>query len=307
MTGPLRAPLQAVNEVWFERPDRLPLEVEVLRLEKLLRRRLGIDLGEPQRIHFHQAALVEAGASTHEVDFRAWPVRPGALIVVKAGQVQAFTARRVLRGTLALFTPAFLQGRSHAEPALAEAARALLAAGPVVPLGGRSRQEALMAFRLLRSRASAPPARFGEGAVGAALSLFVFLLAGLPEVEAASRASTSEDPLVQRFLRLVEAEFTRNRAVAFYARALGVSIRSLDRRLLAARSVTARGAISARTLLEAKRMLTIPGVSVKAVAGELGFDEPQNFTRFFRTLAGCSPTSFREAIAGSRRSPDLSS
>jgi AraC-like DNA-binding protein len=99
----------------------------------------------------------------------------------------------------------------------------------------------------------------------------------------------------------MEEDYTRNRNVSFYARALGVSIRTLDRRLLTARSVTARGAISVRTLLEAKRMLTRPGISIKVIASELGFEEPQNFTRFFRTLAGCSPSSFREAVCRSQR------
>ncbi len=295
-----------MNEVWFERPDRRPFEVEVLRLEQLLRRRLRVDLEEPQRIHFHQVALVEEGSSPHEVDFHSFPVGPGSLLVLRAGQVQAFSGRRVLRGPLALFTPGLLQGRSLAEPALAEAVRTLFGAGPVVPLGARSRVQAQRAFRFLRHLASAPPARFGEGALGAALAAFVFGLAGRPEVDAASRRAASEDPLVERFLRLVEEEFTRNRSAAFYARALGVSIRSLDRRLLAALSVTARGAISTRTLLEAKRMLTRPGVPIKAIAGELGFGEPPNFTRFFRTLAGCSPRSFRETISGRQGAPALS-
>jgi AraC-like DNA-binding protein len=49
-------------------------------------------------------------------------------------------------------------------------------------------------------------------------------------------------------------------------------------------------------VLEAKRLLTRREMSVKNIAYDLGFLEPQNFTRFFRTQTGLSPKAFRRML-----------
>ncbi|MBI5490450.1 MAG: helix-turn-helix transcriptional regulator [Deltaproteobacteria bacterium] len=270
--------------------------MEILRVESLLRRRMGMNLEDPQRIHFHQLILIAAGSTTHTVDFAPLSVVPGTLLITRAGQVQAFGPERGIRGPLALFTPWFLEGRSLGTTGLAGASRLLLAAGPAVQLGYASRARAIHAFDTLGLVASAPQSRFADEGVGAAFAMFVFELAGLPEVLAAAAGSESEDELVARFFRLLEERFSAGGNVDSFARGLHVSIRTLDRRLLAARAVTARQAIRARILLEAKRMLTARELPIKAVADKLGFTEPQNFTRFFRTQAGVSPQAFRDGL-----------
>lgn len=57
--------------------------------------------------------------------------------------------------------------------------------------------------------------------------------------------------------------------------------------------VPAKAFLSLRIALEAKRLLAHTAESVGALAGQLGFDEPTNFVKFFRREAGCTPGEFR--------------
>ena len=194
---------ESVLEITFRRRDRLPLEVEVLRVEELLQRP-EVDPARPSRADFHTFLLVEEGTSFHLVDFERYRIGPGDLLVIPERHVQAFDPACVMNGYMALFTA--------------------------------------------------------------------------------------------RFLELLEVRFPAEHQASSYARALHTSLRTLDRHLMDARGQTARQAISSRLVLEAKRLLTRPDVLVKNIAYELGFSEPQNFTRFFRSQTGLSPEAFRTSL-----------
>lgn len=287
---------RAFQDVEFGRRDQLPFEVEVLRLEDLFQRPLPHDLSRPQRIHFHAILLIGEGDSFHEVDFEPYPTAPGAMVIVPAKHVQSFAPERVIRGELMLFTAPFLNDCSLDTRQLSQASRALLAAGPLIQLGNDSFPKAARGMHTLAECTSRPPARFAERVIATAFSLLLFTLAGLPEVAAASAAHAPQDALATRFLEKLEQRFASEHRASFYAGSLHVSLRTLDRHLATARGQTTRQMISSRLVLEAKRLLTERDIPIKSIAYDLGFSEPQNFTRFFRTQTGCSPGAFRQAL-----------
>ena len=48
-----------------------------------------------------------------------------------------------------------------------------------------------------------------------------------------------------------------------------------------------------RKMLEARRLLAYTEMSVKEIAYELGFDDLQSFSRFFKKLASIAPSDFK--------------
>ena len=104
--------------------------------------------------------------------------------------------------------------------------------------------------------------------------------------------------MVAAFRSLVEAQYRNRRTVAWYARKLGRSERTLHRatRLVLGRS--AREVISERGILVAKRLLVHSRLAVHEIAAELGFDEPSNFVKAFKREVGSTPTTFRACFAG---------
>ena len=58
-----------------------------------------------------------------------------------------------------------------------------------------------------------------------------------------------------------------------------------------------------RMLLEARRLLAYTDASVAEVAGDLGFDDPSYFSRFFARRAGRSPQDWRAALQTGHETP----
>lgn len=286
-----------LQEVTFVRRDRLPLDVEVLRLEELLRPPFHENTTKPTRAHFHTLLLIEAGVSVHHVDFEEERMGPGHLLAIPKGHVQAFDPARVISGYLALFTADFLEHCSLHARRLVLASQVFLRAGVHLHLGQTSLTRVQRAFATLADHASPVSSnRFASEALISAFSLLIFTVAGLPETAVAVVAQMPDDELVVQFQALLEARFAVSRQASSYARALHVSLRTLDRRLVTTQGHTARQAISARVVLEAKRMLTQLDLPIKNIAYELGFSEAQNFTRFFRMQTGLSPQAFRSSL-----------
>ena len=82
---------------------------------------------------------------------------------------------------------------------------------------------------------------------------------------------------------------------AAVARAIGLSAEAVTR------SLRSEGTTLARELREVKleiacAALKDPGRSITQIAGELGFSEAANFTRFFRSNKGVSPRAYRAAL-----------
>lgn len=287
----------ALEQTGFARRDGLPLQVEVLRLEDLLRPPFTTKTTTPTRTDFHSLLLVDEGTSAHHVDFEPYTVEAGDLLIVPSGRVQAFDRARAIRGFLGLFTNDFLERSKLGTSCLAEATDTILRAGVHLRLGEASSQRVRASFDNLARHTQAPcTLRFSEELVTSAFALLLFTLAGLPETAASVVAQETHDPLVTRFLKLLEARFAVSHEATTYARALRVSLRTLDRHLLATHGQTTRQLIAARLVLESKRLLTRRDMSIKNAAYELGFSEPANFTRFFRRQTGLSPQAFRETL-----------
>ncbi|MGI9355497.1 MAG: AraC family transcriptional regulator ligand-binding domain-containing protein [Rhizobiaceae bacterium] len=108
------------------------------------------------------------------------------------------------------------------------------------------------------------------------------------------RVQQNADPLEQ-MIDLIDLGFSDGRpTLDRTARLLGVGPRSLQRNL-------SRNGTQFRTLLEVARkrraaaLLLETGRPVKAIAGDLGYCEAENFTHAFRSWYGTNPTDFRAA------------
>ncbi|MEM7542723.1 MAG: AraC family transcriptional regulator [Pseudomonadota bacterium] len=286
-----------LQEARFARRDRRDLEVEVLRLEQLLKPPFNRATTAPTRTLFHSLLLVDAGNARHHVDFESYPAVPGDLLIIPKGHVQAFDPERGLRGSAALFTANFLEGCNLGVQRLAESSRLLMRAGVRIHLGEDSFRQAQQVFTMLSANTrTANTNYFADETVTSAFSLMIFTLSGLPETAASIEAQATYDELVTRFQGLLEHHYREQHLATWYSAELDVSVRTLDRRNIIAQGQTTRQCITARLVLEAKRLLTAQDASIKNIAYELGFSEPQNFTRFFREQIGTSPQAFRNSL-----------
>lgn len=273
-------------------PNRPNLPVEVLRLSELAPR-LASSVGRPE---FHGFLLLTRGSCIHEVDFERFTCRAGSLLHVRPGQVQRWGLRDGVEGFLLIFEPTFLlptRRRGARDVEMFDELGFDEAAWPVLAqLKPRDlRAAADWMERLERTLVEAdgsPPLR--------ALARHL-LLATLIDV-ARRFPFAFEVPKVpraraHRLREDVERSFRVTRNVGDYAARWGVSTRTLDRLSRDAFGISLKGAIDARVVIEARRLLAHTGLSIAAIGESLGFSEATNFGKFFEARTGEPPGAFR--------------
>ncbi|MEQ4303065.1 AraC family transcriptional regulator [Plantactinospora sp. B6F1] len=265
----------------------------------------------PLLVDRHLLILVTVGHGTQEIDFRAYPCRPGSLLWVRPGQVVQHGGQSGLDAVMVCWTPETMR---H------------LGVPPVGPpyaagywqLAGEDEDAVINEV----SQLVVDCQRHGGGVLAAdllrhQLAVLLLRLALLPRetavpdpvapgVAARSRNSANggtpdgTDPtgMFGRLWQEVERSYGRTRRVEDYAGRLDCSVRTLTRACLAATGRSAKQVIDERVALEARRLLAATDLPVAEVGRRLGFPEPTNFGRFFQRAVGHSPGAFRAGLPG---------
>lgn len=130
-------------------------------------------------------------------------------------------------------------------------------------------------------------------------ALITALLYALEEMQA-ERPALSLAPknrgrfLTREFKRLVARNFSTERHVTFYARAMSVTPRHLSATVKEHTGKTASEWIQAAVVLEARVLMRDRSLTVAQVADVLNFADASTFGKFFKNLTGVSPAAYRK-------------
>lgn len=102
--------------------------------------------------------------------------------------------------------------------------------------------------------------------------------------------------ITEKFTQLVELNFTRERAVTFYASQLHIHPNYLNALIKSHTGLTAKESIQNRVLLETKYLLHTTDLSIKEISNEMGFDDPTYFNVFFKRFENISPAAYRASF-----------
>lgn len=238
--------------------------------------------------------LVTAGQGSHEVDFVAYPCRPGTVLWARPGQVIRYGAAPGLDAVAVSWPPGFLPDLPGVPWSVVEEF------GPVCwQLAGEEEDAVIDEMSQLvvdcerRSGQAWSDQAAGE-LLRHQLAVLVLRLALVPPIDGSAVDGGSGDTY-WRFRRELEDGYLRCRQVAEYARRMDCSVRTLTRSCLAATGRSAKQVIDERVVLQAKRLLCATDLPVAEIARRLGFAEQTHFGRLFHRAVGCPPGVFRAA------------
>ncbi len=240
-------------------------------------RRVGAaELTQLTQPHFELLLVPLAARARHEVDFVTVELGPQRVLHVRPGQVQRWILQPVYEAIVVLF------------PALRS--RADWRAGPhIIELSeGRAADLAHLLQVGLQERRSRP---LSGGALDGLRRMVV------SELDLDRSGEEGGDPLYLDFCRAIERDGYVIRNVEYYARELGCSMRTLARACHRDAGASPKHILDEQTTLAAQRMLRLPGATVTSVGDQLGFGELTNFTKFFKRIAGVTPSEWRIAEA----------
>lgn len=271
------------------------LDLDVFTMCDLRRRSSTQKVRTTHRYEFHMIVCVTRGTCTQIVDFRPVLFAPGSVLMLRPGQVHNFGPDEDWDGWIVLFRPEFMS------PAAATPSQAKLG----VDMARLPEQVVLAPDDLRTIDGAIAQMRDDTQLDGPHDALQALLrhqlhalLTRLGLLQARRQPPQSLlSPHLQRFRRfqeLVDERFAQWHQVQDYANQLGYTEKSLTRAVIASADMTAKAFIAARITLEAKRLLAHTDQPVAAIGDRLGFDEPTNFSKFFKREAGCTPAEFRQ-------------
>ncbi len=126
------------------------------------------------------------------------------------------------------------------------------------------------------------------------LKRYLILCARLYKQQVNYPVEKGDSDIIREFNFLVEQHFKSIHSVSEYASLLYKSPKTLSNIFSKIGSKSPLQFIQERKMLEARRLLYYSSMSIKEIAYEVGYDDIQAFSRFFKKQEGISPSQYKE-------------
>ncbi len=275
--------------------DASQSELDIIDLADLQRR--SVDLSPPpdtpHRLKFNMLVFIFRGEGHHLVDFEKVRFTSASVIFLNKGQVQAFDFSSKLRGRAVLFTDSFIDSlESHMRLPFHLSVTAPGEFAPQLTLTSalKKSMESLLNELHLEKCRSDP-----DNAITQALftAVLVMLMRARESLTSKSLRKSDAQKLLA-FHALIEKHYPYNKDANFYSDLLNMTYKTLNQLCKKTSGKTAKYLIDQHVILEAKRRLAIDRNDITTVSFQLGFDEPTNFTKFFKRHTGITPKQFQQ-------------
>lgn len=263
----------------------LTKEVRVTRLEN----RLTPAVPFPHKHNFYHLVFITKGSGWHEIDFQRYQVKKGAFFFMLPAQVHSWSMSLNTTGIVIEFENlSMFKGIEN--NVISEA---LNPAKNYYLYSRKSFEDiALLCSELLLEYEK--ELKNFEIMLTINLSKLLIMLSRNAEIKAPKVTGVSK--FRDEFTALVEQNFKTHHAPEFYSNALKLTPKSLNAKVNRILGKSVRDLIQERCILESKRLLAYSDLSVTEVALELGYEDPNYFTRFFKLKTKTNPGKFRHKV-----------
>lgn len=286
-----------IPNVEYRQNKGYKLGIEIVSLEKIHKYKDRYDPNPelPHQLQFYNFIFFTSGEGRHFVDFTWHHIDQPTFLYMAKGQVMAFDFSGTLQGYCVIFTEAYYLSCYAQCPEGFHSK--MLTPQLFSPLNHLSKESDFSHYFDKLSHELTQEESPQQDAI--VRSLFVILIA---KVEASNHSHKSDllegekFQQFQQFYALLQEGYTQSRSAAHYANELAITYKHLNEICKSVQRKTAKEIIDDFVLLKAKRMLVNSEVKSNALAYELGFEDPTNFTKYFKNLTGFTPKSFKKSL-----------
>jgi AraC family transcriptional activator of pobA len=254
------------------------------------------NLHAAHRHTFYHLVLFTDGAGSHTIDFESFTVKPYQIYFMIPGQVHSWEFEGSVDGYIINFSDAFFQS-FLAKPNYPESFSFFNGslADAVINLPQNMHQQIILLFEQIIKEYENRAAQGADMLRVLILQLFI-LINRLNANPGNTGMATYNQTLLRSFQKLIELNYIALKLPKDYAALLYITPNHLNAVCKDILGIPAGEVIRNRTVLEAKRLLTNPQLTITEIAFKLSFSDNSYFTKFFKKLAGVPPEEFRKNI-----------
>lgn len=242
----------------------------------------------PHKHAFYQFIIFTQGAGNHQIDFKDFKVVKNHLFLLKPGQIHNWKLKNA-KGYVVEFNQDSFSTKSQDFPDLIHHIH--FTPDSFVQKNQDDFQRLRTVCELMYRESRLEGELFDVSLKG---YLTGFLIEIIRQTETI-KGNLSKTHLIERFNNLVEANYKTQHRVEFYAQELKLSPKAFTMQLTRILGKSPRDVIQERILLEAKRYLAYSNLSIAEIGYELGFDDANYFSRFYRLHEKTTPAKFRSS------------
>jgi AraC-like DNA-binding protein len=271
--------------------------IEIISIEKITQNKEQYTHNPelPHQLKFYILFFFTQGTGRHFIDFNWYPVQQNSLVYLTKEQVNAFEFSENLKGYCIIFTENyFVDCFSNLSKDFVFRLFNPQLFSPILQIPKESDFNTY--FNLLQKEYNHPKS-FNQKTV--IESLFVILVSKAEHIkqnQTFNIKDSSKIMVFQKFTSLIEQNLSKSRSAEFYATELAISYKHLNTICKELLNKTAKSVIDDFVILQAKRHLINSDIKSTELAYKLGFEDPTNFTKYFKKKTGLTPKSFLRSL-----------
>lgn len=268
-----------------------PTEFEILRFN---------NMEEPEVDDFHKHSFyeilwTEKGKSKQIIDYNEYEVKPNSLFFISPNQVHHFEEWKPLTGGTILFTEDFfLLNRTNKDTLFELSFLDNLYSNPCIEFSKKEFAEVLKIIHQIEEEQQ----RKDKNPTIIQAYLHILLAQVQRHIDQSTTANSKKYlVLFKRFKQVLEKHFAENKTAGFYAAKLNITQHHLNLICKEITNSTTTEIIRARSVLEAKRLLTFTDKTISDIAFELNFTDSSYFAKTFKAFTQQTPQDFKTLMS----------
>jgi AraC family transcriptional regulator, transcriptional activator of pobA len=269
-----------------------PTTFEITRFEEMEE----LDIEDPHKHTFYEILWFDEGISTQTIDYQEYKIEPKTLFFISPNQLHHFEEWQPLKGGSVFFTEDFFLLNHQDKEKLFEITfldnfyeQPFLKPDEVTFSEIRQTIDLIVAEKKRKD--------YSDSIIQSLLNILLTQIQRAIDKNKKEKISKTYIVLYKKLKNLIEIHFKEPVKASEYAEKLNVTQHHLN---LVAKQVTSKTTtelIRARSILEAKRLLTFTDCSVSEIAIELGYFDLSYFAKVFKSETNMSPLELRKAMS----------
>ncbi|MFT5819903.1 MAG: AraC family transcriptional activator of pobA [Crocinitomix sp.] len=289
----LKAMKKEIPQIKFNPQFKGNCDFEIVTIEKIANHKAQYAHNPelPHQVKFYNLIFFTKGAGRHFIDFTWYDVKENSLLYISKEQVNAFEFSKDLKGFCIIFTEEHLLRclEQLPENTIYRLFTPQLFS-PLLEIPANTDFKDYLQLLIKESESDI----FNRNVI--IESLFTILLSkaeGIKQNQSFHVNDSSKIKLFQQFHSLLEDKFSVSRSANFYATQLAITYKHLNVICKELVHKTAKSVIDDFIILQAKRNLINSTIKSTELAYKMGFEDPTNFTKYFKKNTGLTPNSFK--------------
>ncbi|WP_196893333.1 AraC family transcriptional regulator [Aureivirga marina] len=250
----------------------------------------------PHIVNFYIILFITEGSGKHEINFKTYSYQKNDVLFINKEQLHCWKEYKNTKGFFLLFTETFLrQNQANFKDLSYSFPFNNYLYEPLISLNTSLSLSLQKLFSFIYEEYQSNENKQKKEILQSLLYVF-FLKIRNNEIQEKTIGNSAQKKLFISFQKLMDQKLAESRNINDYSKWLNVSFKELNEVCKLFTNLTSKKFLNQVILLKAKQHLINNEKNINEIAYSLGFNEPTNFTKFFKKQSQQTPKEFQNTI-----------